>query len=317
MGYPHASRERQFVLREDKIHIQQEFLVMVSGLIVIGYLHFRFTLRTDDSQWLNAPFHNLAVSQKLPLQGYILGLTEEEFIFHQYAALLQIQRCHPDVLVVIAHFMCMRIGQTVGTEQPIAVEVVVRRVIAIVVAAVGEMFSAVSVLAAQSLICKIPYKAALKFRICASQVPVVLETAHRVAHGMSILALDERLVIFLCRAPGIIFATPLRSVHGAVDVGVDALLGLFKLYGSAWVNAFDPLVGSREVGTIDSLIAQTPDDDAGMIPIEAYIVLVALKNLTSEERKACQRLFLIPEAVAFLVGFGAHVETVLVAEVVP
>ena len=54
-----------------------------------------------------------------------------------------------------------------------------------------------------------------------------------------------------------------------------------------------------------------------MIEVRAHVVLVALQNLLGKQRLLGLSLGAIAEAVALLVGFSGHVDTVFVAQVVP
>ena len=134
----------------------------------------------------------------------------------------------------------MRIRRTVGLDNAVAVEVVVGRGIAPVVASVQPYLTARQLaLAAKSLVDEVPNEAALVAGILAYDVPVLAEAAHAVAHRMGILALDERAGIV---ALGILLAVAVVVVHGAVDVRLALLAGLFVLNGTTLVDGLNQVV---------------------------------------------------------------------------
>jgi len=95
-------------------------------------------------------------------------------------------------------------------------------------------------------------------------------------------------------------------------------VGLLPLHGSLLVLRLDPAVGGLEVGAVDGLVAERPDDDARMVEVHLHVVLVALQYLAREEgRKGDGLLTVVAESVALLVGFADEIDAVLVAEVVP
>jgi hypothetical protein len=44
----------------------------------------------------------------------------------------------PDVLIIISYLVCMRIGNPVGTEQTVTVEIEIRGIIFIIISSVGK-----------------------------------------------------------------------------------------------------------------------------------------------------------------------------------
>ena len=286
-----------------------------------------------------ALLHLLAVGHELPYELVALKRAEEvlvEDLDGLRLGELALSLC-PDALVLIGHLVGVRVQLAVGTDDAVAVEVVVRGVVAVVVAAVGIVdlvqvgillvADAVQLgqrgvehlgigLAVQGLVDEVPDVATLILRILAHQFPVLLQSARGVTHRVVVLALDERLLEVVVLAVGL--ARPRRVVHRAEDVGVAAFaVSLLPLAGTALVLGLHPVVGGFEVRTVHGLVAQRPYDDGGVVEVRAHVVLVALHDLLCEQRLLGLGLRTVAEAVALLVGLGGHVDAVLVAQVVP
>ena len=282
---------------------------------------------------------NLAIHLQRPYHLVVAQVAEEVLVidFHGLRlGELALSLC-PDVLVLIGHLEGVRVQLAVGTDDAVAVEVVVRGVVAVVVAAVGIVdlvqvgillvADAVQLgqrgvehlgigLAVQGLVDEVPDVATLILRILAHKLPILLQTTGGVTHRVVVLTLDERLLEVVVLAIGL--ARPRRVVHRTEDICVAAFaMSLFPLAGTALVLSLHPVVGGFEVRTVHGLIAQRPNDDGGMIEVRAHVVLVALQNLLGEERLLGLSLRTIAEAVALLIGLGGHVDTVFVAQVVP
>ena len=286
-----------------------------------------------------ALLHLLAVGHELPYELVALKRAEEVLVVHLDGLRLgelALSLC-PDVLVLIGHLVGVRVQLAVRTDDAVAVEVVVRGVVAVVVATVGivdlvqfgirQVADAVQLgqrgvehlgirAAVQGLVDEVPDVATLILRILAHQFPVLLQSARGVTHRVVVLALDERLLEVVVLAVGL--ARPRCVVHRAEDVGVAAFaVSLLPLAGSALVLGLHPVVGSLEVRTVHGLVTQRPNDDGGVVEVRAYVVLVALHDLLGEQRLLGLGLRTVAEAVALLIGLGGHVDAVLVAQVVP
>ena len=98
---------------------------------------------------------------QFPLQVKAGQIGKEIFVIDFQHAFVHIAGGRPNRLVVITHFAHVRIRTTVGTDQSVAVEILVRGVVRIVVAAVGVKHIAPVVILAEALIDEIPDKPAL------------------------------------------------------------------------------------------------------------------------------------------------------------
>ena len=93
--------------------------------------------------------------------------------------------------------------------------------------------------------------------------------------------------------------------------------GTLILYGAGGVVGFHHVVRLFEIHAIARLVAQTPGDDAGMVFEQMGVVAVAFEVYLLVAGHLGERLGIIAHAVTLDVGFGHHIETVLVAKVVP
>ena len=265
----------------------------------------------------------------MPIERIVAQVTEEVLIVYADFTSLGIHHLRPNVLVLISHLVSMRIELTVWTDDTIAVEVVVARIILIIVATVGILYLAQVLvvhlarqdahwlldMAMQSLVNEIPVEATLENRILTSQVPVFLQVTTRVTHGVIVLALDERLVAV--RILAILLAIPNRIIHRAIDVGAFAMTSLLVLYRASLVLTLNPLVSFQEVVAHLGLVTQTPSDDGWMVIEHGHVVLVALQDLLGKLRLACGSVVAITESMTLLVSLSHYIETILIAKVVP
>ena len=201
----------------------------------------------------NALAHRFAIMQEHPLQTDIIEGAEQVFVANTDAALLYVEWLCPDVLIFIADFIDFGIGLAVGTDESVAVEVIVRWVVAVVVATIFIDVSSFGILAMQGLVDEVPDKTSLELGITTHEVPILLETATAVAHCMAVLALNKWLLLAVILS--IPLAMPLRHIHRAEDIGIVATVCLLILNGTAWVFVLNPLIGCGEVRTIDRFIA--------------------------------------------------------------
>ena len=132
---------------------------------------------------------------------------------------------------------------------------------------------------------------------------------------MVVLALDKRHRAV--RVLRILLTSAYRIVHRAEDIGTLASACLLILNRTALVLALDPLVSLQEVIAHHSLITHTPGYDTRMIEVHGNIVLVTLQNLLGKHRLLGSCIIAILETVTLLVSLSYHIDTILIAELVP
>ena len=110
-------------------------------------------------------------------------------------------------------------------------------------------------------------------------VPVFLEVAKAVAHGVGIFAHEEGLVALV--AGGFSLHIGQRGIHDGVDVRPlrTARVGRAFVVDGAWVEGAHSVVGSREVATHAALVAQGPEDDRGVVAVAQHSADAAVNKL--------------------------------------
>ena len=81
----------------------------------------------------------------------------------------------------------------------------------------------------KALIDPIPDEAALKLPVAFDGIPVVLEIADAIAHGVGVLALDERSILGLTH---VLEHAIDGRIHGAVNIRISSEFGTFVMNGS-------------------------------------------------------------------------------------
>ena len=210
----------------------------------------------------------------------------------------------------------MRVRHTVGAEQAVVHVVVVFRLIIIEIPVVTVYHFPVAACPSGRLVHPVPNETALELGIFPDQVPIDVEVAQSVAHGMGIFAHDEGFLFALVLA--IFDATGISGIHRAVDIGGGTgVISLFKVDEATGVFLFDPIVTGLEVRTVAALVTQRPQDDARMVEIALHVALVAFQMCFLVDWFFGQRGFLESHAVALQIGFGHKIKAVTVTQLIP
>ena len=85
----------------------------------------------------------------------------------------------------------MSLRCAVGGNDTVAVEGIVGGIVVVVVAAIEERHLSVALVTSYALVYKVPNETSLVLAVGACQVPILLKSAHRVAHSVGIFALYE------------------------------------------------------------------------------------------------------------------------------
>ena len=132
---------------------------------------------------------------------------------------------------------------------------------------------------------------------------------------MCILALYQWLVLRGIFA--VFHSTVWCQVHRAVDVREAVVACTFVLHWATGVFCLRPLIRLLEVLAIACLIAQRPEDDAGVIEVALHVALVALHVGFLIVGTLSQCSFAIAHAMTLDVGFCHHIDAILVAQIIP
>ena len=208
---------------------------------------------------------NLATVDFLSVVAYdvvevvLVEIGEGEIIadFHGGSLLVEIKEL--DVLVYFSHLFCLRLDTAVGVYHAVDAEIAVGgRAVLAIIAAIGPVFTVVVCLGGKALVYPVPDTAALEDRIFLDDVPILLEVAETVAHGMGIFAKNEGTRHLLIS--GILLQIGRGRVHRAVDVRIPLQQCAFILDGAA-VERLQGVVGNVEIQSVSGFVAQRPDDD--------------------------------------------------------
>ena len=320
--------------------IQKNFCREAVGLVYREKNFIRFRLLRSNVEIVDDTFFKHAsIYKHRPSHLIIAQIAEEIFVEHLHSQRFSdvADGLHPNVLILIRHFVGVGIQLAVGADDTVIVEVVVGIVVVVVVAAVGIVdfvqFGIRQIrhlvqfversgeilridVAVKGLIDEVPNVTTLILRIFADEFPIFLQSTARVTHRVVVFALNQRL----CQA--VVFAVSLtlgrRAIHRAVDVGVPTRFScLFPLARTRLVSLFHPFVGCLEVRSVHRLVAERPHDDRRMVEMRRHVVLIALENLLGEGRFLGLGIVAILETVTFLIGLSRDVKPVFVAKVVP
>ena len=172
------------------------------------------------------------------------------------------------------------------------------------------------------LVNEVPDKASLIRRVlrCLDDIPVVLQIAHRVTHGVSVLDEDEwPQEIGVGGNSAVVEIKGLREpgIHRAVDVAVGVKLGRLILYGAV-VNTLQEIVGRLEDDAMTRLVAKRPDDDGRMVLVTVVHPLSSLQ-MSGDPLRSVSNLgiFVKRKRMALNVRLAYDVEAVDITELVP
>ena len=189
----------------------------------------------------------------------LVEIGEGEIIadFHGGSLLVEVEEL--DVLVDLPHLFRLRFDTAVGIYHAVDAEIAIGGgTVLAIVAAIGPVFAPVVCLGGKALVYPIPDTATLEDGIFFDDVPILLEVAEAVAHGMGILAKNEGTRHLL--VPGILLQIGRGSVHRAVDVRIPFQQCAFILDGTT-VERLQGVVGNVEIQSVSGFVAQRPDDD--------------------------------------------------------
>lgn len=192
----------------------------------------------------NAGLDGNAIGEERPLEAIVGERGEEILVEDIYLTARHIGGRSPYALLDIGDFEGVGIGASVGANETIDAEIVVGAVVGVPVAAVAEVCRTVGFMDSDYIVYEIPNEATLVGWVVSDNVPIFLEAATRVAHGVGVLALDEGLGwIFVEVALAVIVA----EVHWAEDVGIVVAVGLLVLAWARGVGLLDPVVGGLKL----------------------------------------------------------------------
>ena len=162
-------------------------------------------------------------------------------------------------LIDVLHLVIMRMGRAIRGHESVDAEWSVVRLIA-KVSAIG-----IIAVALEALIHPVPDGSATDTAVGIDHIPVLLQIAHRVTHGMSIFAHHKRLV---CDSLRILTQIVRIEITVVPDGRVTSIAIVERRTGGV---EFTYLIIHRlDIRSYSTLVAQTPEDDAGVIEITLH-----------------------------------------------
>ena len=266
---------------------------------------------------LLAPGHDgTVVGRHVPVQGIGVEVGKVVPVFHRDGEVVGIGEGRLDVLVHMLDGMEMGMRFAGCVDQTVAAEAAERGYpLGAVVATVAPVPAAVGIDLAERLVYPVPDATALSHRLRLEHLPVVLQTALAVAHGVGILTQDEGAVDVGLGQIGLYLVD--AAVHAAIDVGIEVLLGALVLYGAVGLDRFEPAVGVLEVDPVAGLVAQRPDGDRRVVLAPLVHAPRAVHVSLEPGGILGQRSRAVTHAMRLDVGLVDDIESVAVAQVVP
>ena len=159
-----------------------------------------------------------------------------------------------DALEHSANLVHMWVWYSVGTDESVVAKVDVRSVKTVEITAISINLNTVFAFPAGRLVNKVPDKSTLKIGVFTEQIPVFFEAAFRVAHGVSVFALNHRFLYI--GAFAVFLYIFIADIHRAIYVGMVCIAATLILHGAAGVFSLYPVVGIHKVLTVTAFVAE-------------------------------------------------------------
>ena len=200
----------------------------------------------------------------------LVEIGEEVAVDEPDAALVTVE-CKRDGLIDVLHLIIVRVGSAVGCQKPVEAEGAIVRLVAKVTAVcpklvllqrqIGRWSQRTSVDGlCNALIHPVPDGCSADAGVVVDDIPILLEVAHRIAHGMSIFTHHEGAV-----------SHPLGTFSqyggGEVTVIVNGRLTAVRVAerGTCRIPCHHCIVHCLEIRSHTPFVAQTPEDDARVV----------------------------------------------------
>ena len=249
------------------------------------------------------------------------GVGEREPVFGLKLAPSQVLGGKLDGLIHLLHLGGVMMRPPVAADHAVGAEsVVVAHPVGMAeVAANGKpIHILVFIVDDKALVHPVPDAAALQLPVGFNHVPIVLQSAHAVAHRVAVFHHDERPMIyaiktFIHKALQVFRA----GIHQADDIGIAVVDGSLVGHRAGFVAVFHPVVGVFKVDAVAALVAHRPHDDRGMVLVAFKHVAAALPYHLLVFRVFGKALFAIALGMRLAVGLVPNVESITVAEFIP
>ena len=181
------------------------------------------------------------------------------------------------------------------------------------VTAVSEELNVILVFRANAVVGPFPHTAANQALVGVDRVPVFLEVAGAVAHGVGVFAHEVWAVVDCLH--GLFHQRIHCGVHAADHVQFLRIVAVLIVHRAGEVAGLDPANHCAVVAAPAAFIAQRPDDNGGMVAVAAHHALHAVHIGQLPLRVVAQIVGLAdgPCAVGLQIGLVYNVQAELIA----
>ena len=263
----------------------------------------------------------LSVHGKNKLQHIAVRICKETLVLDLHTIPRRAQR---EILIVELHILQFCRRTTIGKENTVAAEVVVRRTVA-EVPAIEKYILTVPPAPTNCLIAKIPDKAALIERLALRQLRVLVHTAAAVAHCVRILTADKGLVPVLLEERLDVRRLRIHLAFHIARCGIAAIPENSLVVNEARrIDAAEVFAHLVDVTLAAGLVAARPDENARMVLVALVHRLCAVKHggqpsLVSAGHGMlvfCTCAVLHPRTVRLEIRLVDHIESVNIAQLI-
>ena len=225
-------------------------------------------------------------------------------------------RLEGDVLVNLLHLPDMWMQRAVGCYKSVGTEVgIVYYAYESHIATISPVFVSLVIGLGDGLVYPVPDETTLQLVVFVNQIPVILEITLAVTHGMGVFAENQRTLITLVDMAA---QRPDAGIHRTVDIRLGVVTAALILYRTGWIHHLAHIVEFLETLAISALVTHRPDDDGGMVAVALDHAVHAVVESRIPVFSVCQLLvFSIQDTMTLDVRLAHHVETILIAELIP
>ncbi len=161
---------------------------------------------------------------------------------------------------------------------------------------------------------QLPHAAAHKARILVDRLPVILQVARALPHGVGVLAQEEGFAALLL---AILDHIGHRGIHLRDHIRGFSLLVALIMDGAGGIQLADGVRHGDKVYAVARFIAQRPGDDRGMVAVAFHHAHAAVDKLFFPDRIGGDQVIRahMHNAVALQIGLVHHIQTIFIAQV--
>ena len=295
---------------------KEVFLVVGSRKSAHRYLHLLSLMRQEGWEVHLAASDGFAVCLYCPEELIIVKRGIVESVGYLDAVLHEGYWLEGDVLVNLLHLPDMWMQRAVGCYKSVGTEVgIVYYAYESHIATISPVFVSLVIGLGDGLVYPVPDETTLQLVVFVNQIPVILEITLAVTHGMGVFAENQRTLITLVDMAA---QRPDAGIHRTVDIRLGVVTAALILYRTGWIHRLAHIVEFLETLAISALVTHRPDDDGGMVAVALDHAVHAVVESRIPVFSVCQLLiFSIQDTMTLDVCLAYHVETILIAELIP